>query len=260
MNRFINNGLCLEFELIGSGVPFVFLHGMGGSTEQISSTYEPIEGVQLINLNQQGHGNSHVNWDTYDFDTLADDLVALLDYLDVGKAFIGGISMGAAVALNAGMRYQNRVEKLLLIRNAWTNEPMSNDVQIAYNDLGVTLQEGSLNKFYETKGWKIVSKFSRYTKNSFITPFSDPYCIKYWKKYMILPSKTPISSLDELKNLTIPVTILANRNDFCHPFEYGELLRNHIDGAELVEIVDKDKDKAGHNATINKAIKKMIIS
>lgn len=258
MHEFTNHGLRLEYEVTGTGVPFVFLHGMGGSVKQIFSVYEPLEGVQLINLNQQGHGNSDADWDHYDFDRLGDDVVALLDHLNIQSAYFAGISMGAAVSLNVAVRYPERVRKLLLIRNAWTDKPMSFEVQTAYHDLGACLHKGGLTAFYETEGWKIVSEPSPYTRNAFISPFDEESSQKYWKKFLILPGKTPIASLTDLDKLSMPVQILANKNDLCHPFAYGEYMHQHIKNSSFREIPDKDADAKGHKDGVNQAIQEMI--
>ena len=42
-------------------------------------------------------------------DCLADDLAALLDHLEIEQAVVGGISLGSAVAVNAALRYPERV-------------------------------------------------------------------------------------------------------------------------------------------------------
>ncbi len=178
MDQFEYNGVILEYEVSGTGIPFVFLHGMGGSVEQIRSVYEPVRGIRLISMNQQGHGNSGVNWDRFDFDHLGDDVIALLDHMGVEKAVLGGISMGAAVSLNTAVRYPERVQQLLLIRNAWTDHPM-------------------------------------------------------------------------------PVTIIACRNDLCHPYEYGSYLAGQIADASFIEIPDKDTDGMEHKRMINEAILRM---
>lgn len=257
MDKFVRRGLSLEYEVKGEGIPFVFLHGMGGSVNQIYSTYEPIEGVKLIALNQQGHGGSDADWESFGFEALGDDIIGLLDYLQIHKACFAGISMGAAVALNIAVRYPEKVEKLMLIRNAWTDSPMSGKVQQAYYDLGMCLKEGGIEAFYGTEGWKIVSESSAYTRNAFTAPFTDASCLKYWQKYLILPGKVPIFSAKELKGLTMPVTVLANKNDLCHPFAYGEWMHEHIPGSDFVEIPDKDRDSAGHKRMINEAFHKM---
>ena len=258
MYKWINHGLHLEYEISGEGIPFIFLHGMGGSVKQIQSTYEPLEGVCLINLNQQGHGESEACWEKFDFDHLADDVCDLMDRLEIKKAYFAGISMGAAVCLNLAVRYPQKVEKFLLIRNAWTDHPMSDKVQKAYYDLGACLQEGGIERFYTTEGWQIVKEPSAYTCNAFTSPFEDKACVKYWQKYQILPEKTPIPNVEVLKNIQVPVTILACRNDLCHPYEYGEYLAKHIPGTVLLEIPDKDKDGALHKQMINEAIREML--
>lgn len=252
------NGRSLEYEVSGEGEPFVFLHGMGGSMKQIAEAYISLEGVQLINLNQQGHGHSDAEWNTYDFHHLAEDVLAVLDKLKLEKVYLGGISMGAAVALNLAVRYPERIRGLLLIRNAWTIHSMSEEVCRAYEDLGMSLKEKSLECFYKTEGWRIVRESSAYTRNSFIAPFSDEACLKYWKKYLILPRKTPISDEKQLEQLEMPVYILANRSDLCHPFEMGIWMHEHIKNSFFAEIPDKDRDPQKHKQQSNEVIKKMI--
>lgn len=257
MDKFVHHDITLEYEVLGTGVPFVFLHGMGGSVEQIKAAYEPLAGVKLITMNQQGHGSSGVDWNRYDFDSLADDAVALLDYLGIEKAVFGGISMGAAVSLNVAVRYPGRVRHLLLIRNAWTDRPMAEDVRNAYKDLGHALERRSREAFYASKGWQTVKEPSPYTRDTFLKTFEDPACLKYWQKYLILPGKAPIPDKEVLANLTMPVTILACRGDLCHPYEYGSYLAERIGDAAFVEIPDKDTDSAGHKRMTNAVIREI---
>lgn len=257
MEHFVHNGLTLEYEVCGSGEPFLFLHGMGGSVEQIRAVYPPLAGVQLINLNQQGHGNSEADWEHLHFDRMAEDVGALMRHLDIQQATLAGISMGAAVSLNFAVRYPEKVKKLLLIRNAWTEQPMSSEVQRAYYDLGLALKEGNIERFYASEGWKIVCSASNYTQNAFTSTFHDPPCLRFWQKYLILPKTAPIKGLEELVHLTMPVTILACRNDLCHPYEYGERLAAHIAHAVFQEIPDKDTDAAAQKICIQQAIHAM---
>ena len=82
--------------------------------------------------------------------------------------------------------------------------------------------------------------------------------MKYWQKYLILPHKTPIKNVEILKNLTMPVVIIACRNDMCHPFEFGEYLHKFISQSEFIEIPSKDADNAKHKFMINDVIKKIL--
>lgn len=253
---FLSKGLKLEYEVWGEGIPFVFLHGMGGSIEQIRKVYEPFTGLQVIVPNQQGHGDSETDSRSLDFDHMADDILVLLEELKIETAHFAGISMGAAVCLNFAVRYPQRVKKLLLIRNAWMEEPMEKEKQIAYADMGNCLKTGGIEAFYRTEGWKIVQNTSPYTKNAFTCTFTDPACLKYWEKYLILPEKAPVTSAEEIRKIQIPTTIIANKNDFCHPFSYGVRLHQLIPNSEFFEIPDKDQDSAGHTREINRILRK----
>ena len=77
---FLSHGVRLEYRTEGEGKPLVFLHGLGGGIGQILSVYQPIDGVKLITLNQQGHGDSGADWDSFGFDRLAEDVIGLLDW------------------------------------------------------------------------------------------------------------------------------------------------------------------------------------
>ena len=258
MDSFTHRGIHLEYEVTGQGSPLVFLHGLGGSIQQIHGVYTLVPGVKLICLNQQGHGNSGADWESFGFDRLGEDVIALLDHLHLNKAAFAGISMGAAVCLNIALRFPERVEKLLLIRNAWTDQPMAEPVQNAYYDLGQALHRGGYEAFLQTEGWRIISGTSPYTRNAFTIPFQEDFNRENWQKYCILPGQAPVASLEGLREISVPTLILANRTDFCHPFAYGEILSRYIPGSVFREIPDKDSDPAGHKEQINRAVAELM--
>lgn len=249
----------LEYEIWGNGEPFVFLHGMGGSIEQIRRVYNPMEGIRMIVPNQQGHGGSEADWEQFDFDHLADDMVALLEELQIASAFFAGISMGAAICLNLAVRYPERVRKLLLIRNAWLAGPMPEGTMKAYEDLAECLHEGGCEEFYKTEGWKVVADSSPYTRNAFTSSFQDRAALKYWQKYSLLPKEAPVMDETQIQNLKMPVFIIANRNDLCHPFEYGEYLHKQIHHSRFYEVPDKDHDEERHRQGINDVLREMVL-
>lgn len=158
-----------------------------------------------------------------------------------------------------GIFHPERVEKLLLIRNAWVETPMPEQTRLAYADLGKCLQKGGVEAFYQTEGWKIVAAASPYTQNAFLSTFQDPSCLKNWQKYLILPEKAPVDSVEQICSMKMPVYIVANRNDLCHPFEFGERIHALLPKSRFFEIPDKDKDSEGHKTGINQAIQEMKI-
>ena len=251
MNKYI------EYEVQGIGTPFVFIHGLGGDMQQIYSAYDPIDGVQLININMQGHGKSLAKYESLDFYTMADDVITVLNELHITNATIGGISMGAAIAINIAIRYPHYVSKLLLVRPAWTHKPMSDDVQTAYTSLATALACEDKFIFLNSEGWNIVNQTTAYTRSTFLHTFNEEVNVQEWQKFSILPSKTPHNSIAEIENIYIPTTILACRNDFVHPYEYGEYYHQHLKNSVLVEIPSKDEDSIKHREIMNQEIYKL---
>ncbi len=76
-------------------------------------------------------------------DVFADDLVAFMDHLQIETAVLGGISMGAAVALQAALRHPERCVALVLCRPAWLNGYMSAPAIAAYAEVVRLLREPS---------------------------------------------------------------------------------------------------------------------
>ncbi len=117
MPVFERDGLRFHFRDEGDGLPLVFQHGLGGDVNQPFSLYRPREGVRLIAFDLRGHGETRPlgDLDKLTIATLADDLVGLIDHLGIKQAIVGGISLGAAVAVNVALRYPERALGLVLV-------------------------------------------------------------------------------------------------------------------------------------------------
>src|SRR4051794_12024908 len=107
MPFFERDGLWFHYLDKGQGLPFVFQHGLGGDVSQPFGLYSPREGVRLIGFDARAHGETRPLGDLkkVSIEPFADDLVALLDHLGVARAVVGGISLGAAVALSVALRH-----------------------------------------------------------------------------------------------------------------------------------------------------------
>lgn len=258
MLTYKNKNRTLEYTIVGTGKPLVFIHGLGGDINQIQSLYQPIEHIQLILPNMQGHGNSESDYSTLDFNTMADDTICLLKQLQISHADFAGISMGAAIITNIAIRYPQFVDKLILIRPAWTHQSMAVEVQQAYSDLAFYLQKKDKNRYLTSQGWHIVEQTTNYTRNTFLHTFEEPINVKEWQKFEIIPYKAPFTNIKDLLKITQPTAIIVCKQDFVHPYEYGNYYHQHITNSHVYEIPSKDINPLQHKAQINTILKEFL--
>jgi pimeloyl-ACP methyl ester carboxylesterase len=85
------NGVRINIEDIGSGTPIVFIHGwpVNHNTFEYQFTELPKHGYRCIGIDLRGFGESDKPWDGYNYDTMADDVKAVLDTLNLQNAIKG---------------------------------------------------------------------------------------------------------------------------------------------------------------------------
>lgn len=131
MSHFSRDNIRFHFADQGQGQPFVFQHGLGGDLNQPTGLYRAPENVRLISFDMRGHGETGLgDPDQLSIATLADDLIVLVDHLRIWKIMVGGISLGAAVAVNVALRHPGRVLGLVLVRPAWIDRPLPENVAL----------------------------------------------------------------------------------------------------------------------------------
>jgi 3-oxoadipate enol-lactonase len=72
------------------------------------------ERFQLLRYDQRGHGESPVPSGPYKIEDLGLDLLALLDWLEIGRASFCGLSIGGLVGMWLASEAPERVERLVL--------------------------------------------------------------------------------------------------------------------------------------------------
>ncbi|MHB9133073.1 MAG: alpha/beta fold hydrolase [Armatimonadota bacterium] len=108
------HGVAIHYEVMGSGIPllclppFPFDHRIWHQQASLSDM------AQLILPDLRGTGKSDVTDGPYTMDLLASDMVALFDHLQIHKAVVMGVSMGAYVAFSMCDRYPERIRGLVL--------------------------------------------------------------------------------------------------------------------------------------------------
>lgn len=105
-------------EEIGKGPALVWLHGFGGSGRNFRGVARSLrERWRVLLPDLRGHARSPSPEDPREYresDYVA-DLAGVLDRAGVSKAVVGGLSMGAAVALAFALAHPERVRALVLV-------------------------------------------------------------------------------------------------------------------------------------------------
>jgi len=104
----------IEYSTIGNGTPVLFIYG--GHTNCNSTLCHKgfdLEKFQLITPSRPGYQNTPLN-DNKTPKQAADLIISLLDYLDIDKVLLYGISAGGLTSIEIAANYPERVEKLIL--------------------------------------------------------------------------------------------------------------------------------------------------
>ena len=110
------NGLEMYYEMHGEGQPLVLLHGALSAIGTSFGKQLPnlSKERQLIAVEMQGHGHTADIDRPLRYESLADDVAALLTRLGLDQADLFGWSLGAGVALQTAIRHPQFVRKLVL--------------------------------------------------------------------------------------------------------------------------------------------------
>lgn len=111
------NGLDLYYETHGSGRPLILLHGGFGVIGMFERLLPGLaEQRQVIGVELQGHGHTADIDRPLRFETLADDVAALIRHLGLGgEADVLGYSLGGGVALQTAIRHPALVRRLVIV-------------------------------------------------------------------------------------------------------------------------------------------------
>ena len=102
----------------GSGKPVVLIHGwpLDADMWEYQALFLAEHGLRVIAYDRRGFGRSSQPWTGYDYDTLADDLKAVMDHLDLQDATLVGFSMGGGEVARYMARHGGaRVGKAVLV-------------------------------------------------------------------------------------------------------------------------------------------------
>ncbi|HEX4599904.1 MAG TPA: alpha/beta fold hydrolase [Gemmatimonadales bacterium] len=111
------DGTPIRYIDAGTGLPVIFLHGLGASLYAWRHTLGPVQaaGFRVIAFDNRGFGFSAKPAHGYDNAACTRLVVALLDSLHLSDAVLVGHSLGGAIAADVALAHPERVRGLVLL-------------------------------------------------------------------------------------------------------------------------------------------------
>jgi pimeloyl-ACP methyl ester carboxylesterase len=236
VGEFESGGLRLYYEIHGHGPRvLVYIHGilLDANLNRRLAVDLAAKGNRVMLLDLPGHGLSDKprRASFHRMDTYAHHVVALLDHLGIDKAVIGGVSLGASVALMAAAQSPQRVQGLIIEMPvlewavpsaALTFVPMLLAVHFARPV--VRAFAGVMRRLPRTGIGALDSVMN--------TLSNDPVEIAAVLHGVLAGPITP--TVDERAAMTMPTLVIGHGSDRIHPFHDAERLALRMPNARLV--------------------------
>lgn len=254
---FTADGLSLALhDAGGDGLPVIFQHGLCGDARQTAEAFPPDPRFRRITLECRGHGSSDFDPDP-SLSQFTDDLAGLVASL--GRAVpVGGISMGAALALRLAVARPELVSHLILVRPAW-GAGAEAPVNLAPNGAVGQL----LYRFPAAEARAAFLESDMAAELRATSPDNLASLIGFFGREPVSRTAILLSALSaeplgvtraDLAALRLPVLICATAEDAIHPAALAQDLAAQIPGAVLCDLPAKGRDKAAHIAALHHEI------
>lgn len=219
----------ISYKDYGQGRPVVLIHGWPSSKDMWEYQIDDLvnAGLRVVKYDRRGFGKSDKPWNGYDYDTLADDLHALLESLDLRDTVLVGFSMGGGEVARYLSRYgTGRVSKIVLVSSilpylAKTNDNPEGVDQSVFADMMKQMKEdriGFLDDF--GKNFFSVSLVNK--------PVSTPL-LEYYRALasVALPKATQQCAIsfantdfrNDVADINVPTLIIHGDDDKIVPLE-----------------------------------------
>lgn len=217
----------------------LFIHGWPGDHNLFEYQFNqlPKIGFRCIGVDTRGFGNSDKPWTGYDYNTLADDIRAIIDALGLDHITIAGHSTGGAIAIRYMARHKGHgVSKLALFAAAApslikrSNFPYGLDketveqmIQATYDDRPNMLENFGNIFFFQ----HITQAFSDWF-------FQLGLQASGWATTAIENTWINEVLFSDLETINVPTLIIHGVHDKVVPFQLGQIQNESIKNSKLI--------------------------
>jgi pimeloyl-ACP methyl ester carboxylesterase len=253
---FLREGVTLNVSRDESeGKPIVFQHGLCGAASQTIEAFPHDQRFARVTVECRGHGASQAGaFSQFSIATFTEDVAAYMRCAKFGRTLVGGISMGAAIALRLAIKHPDLVAGLALVRPAWVlgASPENN---VANRAVGRLLKEmppeDAKARFLASPLAQMIARESPDNMASLSGFFGREPIAVTAALLSAIAADGPGVSADEVACLAVPTLVVGCAQDVIHPIATARALAQLVPGARFVEICPKGQDKARHIAELH---------
>ena len=242
---FDQNSTYFEHCLDSSGIPTVFIHGVGLDHTMWLPQKKHFHDKNVIFYDLLNHGRSKKGYTELKFRNFTDQLIQLVNFLEIKKFNLIGFSIGALIAQHFTSEYYEKINKLIIIASVYKRSEkqktkVKNRYRIALEGGSITVD--SINRWFNPEYLKINPDVYSFFYNILERKNVDDFFPAY---------KLFVESDDyalDFSNFHMPTLIMTGENETGSTPEMSKKLGKQISNSKI-HIIPKTK----HLASFEKA-------
>jgi pimeloyl-ACP methyl ester carboxylesterase len=251
----------LYYEEHGNGSPLVLAYGIGGNADEWDTNRDALAAHhRLVLWEPRGHARSDSPEDPakYSFGRWALDLKAVLDHLRIGRAHVGGLSLGAGIATRFTLRFPARVRSLLVTNSSSAaGLPLSADhILMRAQSIKITLDQGmdAMAEFAMTSNPNVTARLA-------IDPSAKEEFYAYYRRLSPIGYANSLRALlamdhitGELARIRVPTLLIGG--DLDPSLAPMKVMHRKVRGSKLVVLspashfANRDQPEAWNRAAL----------
>lgn len=229
--------ITVHYDLRGpEGAPVVLFANSIGTSFHIWDAQAVLlaERYRVLRYDMRGHGLSGVTPAPYSMDRLADDALALLDALGIGRAHVCGLSIGGMMAQRLAAKAPQRVGALVLCDTASLIGPPS-----VWEDRIAAIRAGGLSSIAQGVMARWFTERFRAERPEQVSGFVAMLSRTTDEGYIGCASAIRDADLrDDAARIASPTLVLVGDQDLATPPSLARELAEAIPGARFAVIAD----------------------
>ncbi len=243
----------------GGGLPVVFQHGLCGEVSQTREAFPADPAFRRITVEMRGHGASEAgNPVAFSMAAFCDDLAAFINTSGLAPVVVGGISMGAAIALRLAVKRPELVRGLILARPAWVTASSPDNMKPNAEAGALLARLPQADAFDAFMAGTAASELAKHAPDNLASLKGffarDPQAVTAALLQRISADGPEVTEV-EVRAVDLPTLIIGHERDAIHPLAHAHALHRMIRHSRLSEITPKAVDKARYLTDFHSAVR-----